>query len=425
MSRVPLLAVTLVVSLAALPLAASTRLTYTINNNPVPVAWPASAFPIPYEVDSRVMSALPNATMVIDRAFAAWAGVPDAQVSFKQTGIASGLQAGKDGVNTISLADDLFKGQNAIAMTTNWYDTKGELTEADIQIDTTMVTSDYNIQQALTHEVGHFLGLDHSAVLSSIMYPYVPKGTDAPSLDSDDRIAIAAIYPKIDSNSAGGMLQGKVIGDNGGLFAAQVVAMNDHGEPVATALTDANGAFSIESLPPGDYRVYAEPLDGPVSGQNLAGVYRTAQITSFPTHFCDTATVHVDSGRVYGNLIVNSSGAPIQLNPRWIGVTTPGNDQFKLSSNALTVQPGQSVNIAVAGDGITSGMTTFDAMNPGFHRTSDFHYAGNYVYATFAIAPDASPGSVVILARSGTSEATLTGGLLIPAVPGRVRVVRR
>ncbi len=422
---VRVLVVATVVSLAALPLLASARLTYNIGNNAVPVAWPTSAFPIPYEVDSRVMSTLPDAASVIDRAFAAWAGVPGSHISFNKIGVASGLKAGKDGVNTISLADDLFKDQNAIAMTTNWYDAKGEMTEADIQIDATLATSNYNMQQALTHEVGHFLGLDHSAVLSSIMYPFVPKGNDAPVLDSDDRVAIATIYPKIDPTMAGATLEGKVVGDNGGVFAAQVVAMNDHGEPVATALSDQNGNFSIESLPAGNYRVYAEPLDGPVDAQNLAGVWRTARVTSFPTHFCDSGTIHVESGNVYGNLVVNSAGAAIQLNPRWIGVTSPGSNQFTLSSNALTVQPGQSVNIAVAGDGIVSGMTTFQVMNPGFTRTSDYHYAGNYVYATFAIALDAPAGSVVILANSGQQEATLTGALRIQSPPGRVRVVRR
>lgn len=420
-----LLAVAAVVTTSAMPLAASTRLTYTIGNNAVPVVWPSSAFPIPYEIDSRVMSALPNATTVIERAFDAWAGVPDSNISFRSLGVANGLRAGKDGANTISLADDLFKGQNAIAMTTNWYDTTGKLTEADIQIDSTLVSSDFNMQQALTHEIGHLLGLDHSAVLSSIMYPFVPRGTDAPVLDSDDRVAISTIYPKIDPANVGGTLQGKVTGDNGGVFAAQVVAMNDRGAPVATGLTDANGNFTIEGVPAGSYRLYAEPLDGPVDVRNLAGVWRSAQVTSFPTHFCDSGTIRVDSGKVYGNLVVNSAGAPIQLNPRWIGITPPGSDQFKLSANALTVQPGQSINVALAGDGIVGGMTTFNVMNPGFHRTSDFHYAGNYVYATFAISSDAPAGSAVILATSGQQEATLTGALRIQEPPTRNRAIRR
>ncbi|HSP14098.1 MAG TPA: matrixin family metalloprotease [Thermoanaerobaculia bacterium] len=410
--------------LLAEPLAASARLTYTIGSQAVPVSWPAAAFPIKYRVDSRLANALPNATAIIDRAFAIWAGVPDANLSFQSLGVADGLKPGNDGKNTISLTDDLFENQSVIAMTTNWYDGSGKVTEADIQVDGGMVNGNYNIQQALAHEVGHLLGLDHSAVLSSIMYPWVPRGNETPVLDSDDRIAIASIYPKIDPTLMGGAMQGRVIGDKGGVFAAQVVALNEKGEPVATALTSTTGDFTIQALPAGNYRLYAEPLDGPVDARNFAGVWRTATVTSFPTHFCDSGTIQVESGKLYGNLIVNTSGAPVQLNPRWIGVTTPGNDQFNLSSNALYVRPGQSINIALAGEGITSGMTTFTVLNPGFKRTSDFRYAGNYVYATFSIAPDAPAGSVVIIVDSGNQEATLTGALRIAIPPGRVRSVR-
>lgn len=410
----------------SMPLHASARLTYTIGDSAVPVAWPASAFPIKYEVDRRVMNSLPNAATVIDKAFSTWSSAPDTDISFQSLGVADNLAAGEaDHLNTITLADGLFKDQYAIAMTTNWYDTQGRLTQADIQIDATLVKGDYNMQHALTHEIGHLLGLDHSAVLSAIMFPYVPKGTDAPMLDSDDRIGIANIYPKLDPTAVGGVIRGRVTGDSGGVFAAQVVAVNEKGEPVATALSNQSGDFVLQTLPAGDYRVYAEPLDGPVDARNLAGVWRSATGT-FPTHFCDTGTIHVENGKVYGNLVVNTAGAPPQLNPRWVGVATPSSNNFNLSSIALTVQPGQSINVAVAGDGIVSGMTTFNVLNPGFKRTSDFHYAGNYTYATFAIAPDAPAGSVVILASNGVSqEATLTGALRLQAPPGRARAVRR
>lgn len=408
------------------PLEASARLTYTIGDSAVQVSWPQSAFPIRYAVDRRVMSSLPNAGTVIDQAFSTWSSVPDTNISFQPLGVRDGLSAGKDGTNSITLADDLFKNQYAIAMTTNWYDNSGHLTEADIMIDATLVGGDYNMQHAVTHEVGHFLGLDHSAVLSAVMFPYVPRGTEPTVLDSDDRIAIANIYPKLDPTVVGGVLRGRVTGDSGGVFGAQVVAMNDNGEPVATALSDQQGNFSLQAMPAGTYRIYAEPLDGPVDARNLAGIWRSASTTAFPTHFCDSGTIHLENGEVVGNLEVNTSGTPPQLNPRWVGVTSPYSNNFNLSSIALTVRPGQTINVAIAGDGIVSGMTTFKVLNPGFHRTSDFHYAGNYLYATFDVAGDAPAGSVVILASNGSNqEATLTGALRLQTPPGRIRAVHR
>lgn len=411
------------VSLAALPILGATRLTYTMGDKVQPVYW--ASFPVSYQVDSRVANSLPGGVETVDRAFNTWANVPDSNISFRDLGVVDGARAGCDGKNTVSLADDLFKNQQAIAMTTNWYDNDGKLTEADIQIDTSMVSSDYNIQQALTHEVGHFLGLDHSAVISAIMFPYVSRGGDAPVLDSDDRIAISNMYPKADPTMIGGVLKGRVIDSGSGVFAAQVVAVNENGVPVATALTSATGDFTLQAIPNGNYRIYAEPLDGPVDVRNLAGVWRSATVKSFPTEFLSGGTLRVDNGKVYGNLIVDTSGAPTQLNPRWIGVAAPGSQSFNLTSTAAVIKPGQSISIAVAGDGFTSGMTTFAVLNPGFKRTSDFKYAGNYVYATFVVSPDAPTGSAVVLVDSGNQEAALTGALKLLVPPARMRLARR
>ena len=59
-----LFAVSVIASLCAAPLLASARLTYTIGERVLPVAWAPSAFPIKYQVDRRVMDSLPNAAVV-------------------------------------------------------------------------------------------------------------------------------------------------------------------------------------------------------------------------------------------------------------------------------------------------------------------------------------------------------------------------
>lgn len=407
----------------AVPLSAATRLTYAMKDgSAAPVYWPASSFPIPYQVDRRVTTNLPPGTL--DKALAVWTSTPDADIRFEEKGVADGLKAGKDGNNIITVTDDLFKNQKAIAITTNWYDGTGKLIEADVQVDAALGATEYNVPQALAHEIGHVLGLDHSPVLSAIMFPYVPRGNETPSLDSDDRTGIAAIYPRRDTTLMGGTLQGKVIGDGGGVFAAQVVAVNDKGEPVATVLTNSFGEFELRAVPPGTYRIYAEPLDGPVDARNMTGVWRAAKVTSFPTRFCEEQSITLDTGKVVGNLQVNSSGV-VQLNPKWIGVDLTGGDGFNLTTNALSVKPAQTFTLAVAGDGFTSGMTTFQVMNPAFKRVSDFTYAGNYVYARFEIEPTAAPGSAVVLVSSGTQTAALTGALRVQGPSARTRGVRR
>jgi hypothetical protein len=405
----------------ATPAVAATRLTYMIGGSPTEVAWAASSFPLAYLVDRRVANSFPGGMTMVDRAFTAWT-TGDMEISFRSAGVVDGAVAGQDGRNTITIADDLFGDQIFVAVTTNWYDGSGRLTEADIQIDPQMIKSEYNMQHALTHEVGHFLGLDHSAVLSAVMYPFVGLGTGAPALDSDDKIGITAAYAA-DPSGIGATLSGRVVGDSGGIFAAQVVALNDRGEPVATALTNSSGDFVLQGIPAGNYRLYAEPLDGPVDVRNLAGVWREAKTESFRTQFM-SEEVRLESGRFYGNLIVNGGGALVKLNPKWIGIASVGTREPNLSSTAVAVQAGQTVTLAVAGDGFTSGMTTFEVLSPAFRRTSDFSYGQNWVSAIYTIAPDIRSGSAVVFVTSGQESAALTGALRVSGAPVRVRTAR-
>jgi Matrixin len=406
----------------AAPLLAGTALTYTMPNGDQPVSWTAKSFPLHYQIDRRVASVIPQPATVIERAFAEWAEVPDTSLSFANDGIVDDARAGRDGRNTISVMDDLFKNQNYIALTSNWWDDAGHMTEADIQIDSTEVKN-YNAQQLVAHEIGHLLGLDHSAVLSSVMFPYVGNGPNSP-LDSDEKVAIATIYPKLDPTLSSATLMGRVTGDDGGIFAAHVVAVDAHGSTVASGLTNESGDFVLRGVPAGSYRIYAEPLDGPVEASNLSGVFRTAKLKAFPTQFLPGAPLKVENGKVYGNLVLNANGTA-RLNPIWIGLCAANGVDATLTSRAVNVRAGQTVTFAVAGEGFISGLTKFEVLSPNFHRISDFRYAGNYVAATFIIDAAAPAGSaVIVVSNSATEEATLTGALRVEGSQ-RLRVVRK
>lgn len=409
------------------PTLASTRLTYDIQGTPTALEWAPTAFPLVYEVDQRITQVRAGAEAMVDGAFAAWSSLPETNIQFQTRGVTNQISDMSEGRIVVSLADDLFKGQGALAMTTYSFDrTTGHFTDADIMVDPSLLNGKFNFQMALEHEIGHVLGLDHSGVISAVMYPFLSSGDTPATFDSDDRIGMAMAYPKSDPTMNGATLTGRVLGSTGPIFGAQVVAVSDRGQPVATALTDATGEFSLAGIPSGAYRIYAEPLDGPVDPNALRGSWRGASRESFPTQFFGDRPIVVESGRVYGNLVVTAAGG-MGLNPKWIGACASTSHTMSLGTTPATVSAGQSVKLAVGGDGFTSGMTEFEVLNPGFRRVGNFEYASNYVTAQFVVDPNATAGSAVVLVRSGNDVATLTGALKVhrTAAPAKARAVRR
>lgn len=394
---------------------AATRLTYSMNERPVAIEWPTAAFPIPVHTARNLPVKLPQAELAIARAFAAWQSVSDCVVQFRDAGPAD-VVPGRDGRNAITLSNHLFAESGFIAYTTNWFDEHGTILESDIQIDLPRALGNANLQSLIQHELGHLLGLDHSAVLSASMFPFV-SSEEAGLLDSDDRIAVAAIYPGIEAGQNGGALRGSVRDGNGPVFGAQVVAVSAGGEPVATALSEADGRFVLRGIPEGEYSLYAEPLDGPVESKNLSGIWREG-LSGFRTEF-GAERLAVRRGEQIGGIELRLNGQPPTLNPRWIGVFPENSTDIRLAATASKIRSGETVSIAVGGDGFVSGMTAFEVLNEGFTRVSDFHYGSNYLWAKYKVAPDTPATSVVIRVSSGEELAALTGAIRVERAPRR------
>src|SRR5262249_1599274 len=107
-------------------------------------------------------------------------------------------------VNVIFFEENGWTGgdiEHRLAGTKAHYSKDGEILDADIAINSTMrdfTVGDNNVKEDLvsvvTHEVGHFLGLDHSDQPEALMYSTYSTGAVRRDLAKDDIDAICTVY---------------------------------------------------------------------------------------------------------------------------------------------------------------------------------------------------------------------------------------
>jgi hypothetical protein len=110
--------------------------------------------------------------------------------------------------NVILFRDNDWPHENAfstVAFTEVTFSTEtGEIFDADIEINSfasPLTTGDEDVrtdlESILTHEIGHFLGMDHSTQPGATMNPNYSQGDISPrSLSEDEESGICAIYPE-------------------------------------------------------------------------------------------------------------------------------------------------------------------------------------------------------------------------------------
>lgn len=287
MTRVQRIVVAAILVLAAaVPLSAYLKLGSRVGSRTVTLSW--RDFPVRYFVTDRPVNGVTAQQFqaTIDRAFNTWHDVETAETSSEFVGFTQAEPFDDDNMSVLGFQNQADQDRT-LAATTFLIDSRdGSILESDIFFNTAFqwttadagVTGRFDLQSIAVHEIGHLLGLSHSALgetelisggrrviaAESVMFPiaFSSGSTDDRTLKADDIAGISDIYRTPESIRRFGSISGRVTKNGQGIIGAHVVAFNPRtGSLVGGFSLSSDGAFVIAGLEAGPHILRVEPLD--------------------------------------------------------------------------------------------------------------------------------------------------------------------
>ena len=284
---IALVLLAILLCLSAQPAQAYLHLTFAVGSTPTPLKWDTPRVRwFATDRGAPGVSASQFQTAVAS-AFGTWEAVPTASIAFQFAGFTGAVPFEDDGISVFGF-DEEADLDRVLGATTFVVDIlTGEIVESDVFFNSIFTWSTaaageqgrFDLQSVAVHEIGHFVGLGHSAlgeteirpeggrrVLASgaVMFPIsLGRGVTADrTLQPDDIAGVSDLYPDGDFRDRTGAIAGRVVQNGNGVIGAHIVAF----DPKTRALVGGfslgeGGAFQISGLSPGAHVVRVEPLD--------------------------------------------------------------------------------------------------------------------------------------------------------------------
>ncbi len=182
-----------------------------VTENEAIFHWPANAFPVKYKITNNPPLDADAFIPAVQRSFNTWQAVGNATITFQYSGTTGAKDPAFDGENNIIMKNRV-SGSDIIGQTYIFYNVdSGEILDADIVLNSSFnwdingAPNKMDVQNAVTHEIGHFCCLDDlysDADREKTMYAYIDYGeTKKRTLDPDDMAGLVAVYAPGSSES--------------------------------------------------------------------------------------------------------------------------------------------------------------------------------------------------------------------------------
>jgi len=286
MKRRGALVVAVLTLIAVVPLGAYLKLGTRVGSRTESLRW--RQFPVRYFVTNTgtVGVTAQQFQTAVSRAFSTWHAVQTAETSSQFVGFVQAPPFVEDGASVIGYLNRPNQERTLAATTFTIDVTDGRILESDIFFNTVFPwstaeaggTDRFDVESIALHEIGHLLGLSHSALgetelisggrrviaAEAVMFPIAfTRGNIADrTLKADDIAGISDIYGTTAFSRELGSISGRVTKNGRGVAGAHVVAFNPQTRKLVGGFTlNTNGDFVIAGLQPGPHVLRAEPLD--------------------------------------------------------------------------------------------------------------------------------------------------------------------